>query len=121
MRVELNPYKKSTTFEANVSKNFEEQMRYYINAHQNRLKNNYRLNKQIENIGQCGYNKYTLDLVKKVKGWTAEYSLVAIKDGVQSEKGIVLTRRGTFKQIMEVFLNLDKKQLRRMFGKSIYS
>jgi hypothetical protein len=95
-------------------------MRYYINNHPNRLKNNYRFNSQIETISNFGFDNFTIDLVKKIKGWTVEYSLVAIKDGAKDGHGTVLTRRGTYKQILEVFLNIDKRQFKRMLGKSLY-
>lgn len=117
MRVEFNPYNNKTSFEAKVSEEMINTMRYYINNHPNRLKNNYKLNSQIEAISNMGFDTYTINLVKKVMGWTVEYSLVAVKGGAPKEKANVLAKRGTYKQIVDLFLNLDRKQFKDMFYK----
>lgn len=116
MRVEFNPRQNKTSFEANITKEFEDSMRLYINSRPNRLKNNYKLNEQIENIKNFGFNDYTIGLTKRFNGNVPQYTLRVAKNGTSIEKGFVIAKRHNYGWILDFFLNMNKRQFQSILS-----
>ena len=114
MKVDLDtsyrPY-----FQANVSEKFVNAMRGYFNSGENRLKNNYRLNKKIEEYKNFGYKDYTVELHKKAMGWDVEYSLVAVKEGMKPQDYIILAKRNSFRKIVQRFIEMRRGEFKSKF------
>lgn len=102
-------------FEAKVSERFITSLRGYVNSGSNRLKNNYTLNKQIENVGNFGFDNYTIELRQNRMGWGTEYQLVAVKDGTDGKNPVIIAKRLTYKHIANLFLNIRKNEFVRRF------
>ena len=118
--MKINKINKSDiVFNAKVSQKFINSMRGYVNNGNNRLKNNYKLTKKIEDYAKFGYDDYTIIMEQKSGSLGYEYSLYAVKDGYDITDGINLTPkpytsyRKIFKRFMQIteydFNNLMRK------------
>lgn len=116
MRVETNINNTRPSFGVKVSDRLINSVRGYVNSGSNRIKKNYLLNTQLENYGNFGHDDYTIELLQKTMGWDVEYSLVATR-ATNSKEKIVLAKRNTYKQIIEIFLNLKKHEFNKKFPK----
>ena len=113
MKIESNTYSQPK-FCAKISPKFERFMLDYINNGKNRLQNNYKLNKKLEDFSRYGFDDYTVNLVNKPVAWGNEYSLVATKEGQEVKDGILLIKKNSVKQIINTFLNINKNYFKKL-------
>ena len=120
-KIQNNNYNNS--FKAKVSQRFVNSMRGFINNGPNRLKNNHRLSKKLEDYAtKYGYEDYTVHMQQSQGPLGSEYRLIAVKDGDDISNGIVLTKnpytsyRKIFLRFMELssydFNNIMRKYLK---------
>ena len=102
-------------FNAKVSPRFIKSMQGYFNNGENRLRNNYRLNQKIEEYASFGKDDYTIEMRQKIGSLGYEYSLVAVRDGDESGKGVVLAIRTAYKKIVNKFMNMNKGEFHSHF------
>lgn len=104
------------SFNAKVSDKFVNSLRRYINSGSNRLQNNYKLTKKIEEYATFGYDNYTVEMRQKSGPLGFEYRLFAVKDGDSSEKGLVLTKSSysTYRKIFQRFMTLNKRDFKNI-------
>lgn len=107
MRVEkIN--KLQPNFNAKVSPRFFKSMQGYFNNGPNRLQNNYRLNAKIEEYASFGRDDFTIEMRQKSGALGYEYSLVAVRDGDEYNRGIILAVRTSYRKIVNKFMNMNK-------------
>ena len=113
----VNSVQNQPVFQAKVDDKFVNAVRGFINSGENRLKNNYKLNKKLEDVSKFGYDNYTVKMEKTVKSTGNEYVLKAVKDGRDFEDGAFLGQRYSFRKIAELFLKLSRGDLKRAISK----
>ena len=97
-------------FQAKISQRFTNSLRGYVNNGPNRLKNNYILTQKIEEYAKFGYDNYTIEMQQTSGRLGLEYRLFAVKDGDDTSKGIVLTKKTltSYRKMYERFMNFNK-------------
>ena len=98
------------TFGVNVDPKFVNAMRGCINSGENRLKNNYKLNKKLEDYAGFGHDDYTVELHKKYSAWGNEYIMKAVRDGENPDNAVVLAKRNSFRAILNKFLHINRSE-----------
>ena len=109
MRVDFNSQQ---AFGVNVDPKFVNAMRGFMNSGENRLKNNYKLSKKIEEYANFGFDDYTMQLNQKYTAWGTEYTIKAVRDGENSENAAVIAKRTSFRKIVEKFLKINRGELK---------
>ena len=107
MKINIEQQSQST-FCAKVTPRFVNSMRGFINRGSNRLKNNYLLDTKLKEYENFGYNDYTVELNQISGPLGFEYILRAVKDGQNSEDGVILAKRSSYRKIFERFMNYKK-------------
>ena len=99
-------------FKAQVSERFIKSMRGYINNGPNRLRNNYKLDKKIEQYHKFGYENYTIEMQQKSGSLGFEYRLYAVKNEDASGKKIPLTPKpyDAYRKVYYRFMNFRKQE-----------
>lgn len=114
MKVELNT-NSQTNFQAKVSQRFINSMRGYVNHGENRLQNNYKLTKKLEQYTNFGHDDYTVEMHQKEASSWYEYFLIAVRDGETPDKGIVLAKRGSYRGIFKKFMQMRRCEFNSYF------
>ena len=106
-------------FYAKVSPRFVNSMRGYINNGSNRLQNNYKLTKKIEEYARFGYDDYTIEMRQKSGPLGFEYKLYAVKDDEDASKEVVLTKKHytAYSKIFNRFMNLNEHDFKNIMRK----
>ena len=102
-------------FNAKVSPRFIKSMQGYFNNGPNRLQNNYRLNEKIAEYASFGRDDFTIEMRQKSGALGFEYSLVAVRDGEEYDRGIILATRTAYRKIVNKFMNMNKGEFHSHF------
>jgi len=108
--MQIEKYRNSQTFGANLNKEFIDFARSYINTKPNKLKNNYKLNNKIDDFKNFGHDYLTIGLYQKHAGYGDKYMLVARKEGQKLKEGTVIACKDSFNHLLKAFLGMKKKE-----------